>query len=335
MPLSAYGVLPARAVDCRREGSGDAPHYQIHVVDDDGTDYRIAVNVQSQLSPSELLYLVDDNFTHPVTTAVGTLGSSWHPLASGPGGPNLDYIRANLFEAAQMRLLPPNVAGPDNDLADLLDHYVQRAIADPAARLYAFGQRWGPEAALPDKVFGFRPGNGVHDIHMNQGNSGAFTRDDGVWQDGGLLLHFPAESRWVGIFLAFQSQTWHTDDSSGHAIGGVAPAPAIEPAAIQILAAMANPVGPAPERETVLLLNASPQAVDLTGWRVADRLKHTCALPGGSLAAGATLEAPAQDGVQFGNQGGAITVLDAEGLKVAGVSYTVAQAKREGWTIVF
>ena len=33
MPLSAYGVLPARAVASRREGSSDAPHYQIHVVD--------------------------------------------------------------------------------------------------------------------------------------------------------------------------------------------------------------------------------------------------------------------------------------------------------------
>jgi hypothetical protein len=170
---------------------------------------------------------------------------------------------------------------------------------------------------------------------MNQGNNGAFTRDDGVWQDGGLLLHFPAESRWVGIFLAFQSQTWHTDDTTGHAIGGVAPAPTTEPVAIQILAAMANPVGPAPERETVLLLNASPHSVDLSGWRLADRLKHSCPLPAGPLAAGATLEVAAQDGVQFGNQGGAITVLDPQGLKVAGVSYTGAQGQREGWTIVF
>jgi hypothetical protein len=33
----------------------------------------------------------------------------------------------------------------------------------------------------------------------------------------------------------------------------------------------AYPVGPAPERETVLLLNASPQSVDLTGWRLTRR----------------------------------------------------------------
>ena len=97
-----------------------------------------------------------------------------------------------------MRALPADAAGPDNDLADVLDGHITRAIGDPSADLYAFGQRWGPEDGVPDKVFGFAPGNGVHDIHMNQGNDPAFARDDGVWQDGGLLVHFPAVSRWVG-----------------------------------------------------------------------------------------------------------------------------------------
>jgi hypothetical protein len=55
---------------------------------------------------------------------------------------------------------------------------VERAAADPAARIYAFGQRWGPEASTRDKVFGFLPGNGVHDIHMNQGNSQQFLDRD-------------------------------------------------------------------------------------------------------------------------------------------------------------
>ena len=217
MPLREYGVLCGRALASRREGSRDSPHYQVHVVDDDGTDYRIAVNVLSQLAPSELLYLVDDNLSHPISPLLDGLGSGWHRLAPAPGGPNLDYIRANLFEPAQMRPLPPDVTGPDNDLADLLDHYIGRAIEEEGARLYAFGERWGPEADVEDKVFGFRPGNGVHDIHMNQGNSGSFRGDDGVWQDGGLVLHLPAASRWVGVFLAFQSQAWHTDDTTGHA----------------------------------------------------------------------------------------------------------------------
>src|SRR5215218_10592744 len=281
MPLDRYGVLIARALERRREGSSDSPHFQIHVVDGDGEHSRIAVNVQSQQSPSELLYLLDDDLHHPVTAELSALPPGWHELPSAPGGASLDFMRANLFDPAQMRTLPPDVSGPDNDLADLLDHYVARAIADPAATLHAFGQRWGPEPQA-DKVFGFSPGGGVHDIHMNQGNSGQFRRDDGVWQDGALLIHFPAESRWVGIFLAFQSQAWHTDDVTGHAIGG-APPPV---PAVQIIAALVNPTGSAPERETVLLLNASPDAVDLAGWELADRLGRRCPVPPGPLAAG-------------------------------------------------
>jgi uncharacterized protein YukJ len=333
MPLKSYGVLVGRAVDRRREGGGNSPHYQVRI-DGGGTSYRIAVNVKSQESPSELLYVVDDDLRHPLTAAVGGLGAGWHALPSKPGGASIDFIRSNLFGRARMRALPPDVAGPDNDLADVLDHYVQRAIGDPAGRVFAFGERWGPENAVKDKVFGFQPGNGVHDIHMNQGNSARFRGDDGVWQDGALLIRLG--DRWIGIFLAFQSQAWHTDDATGHAIAGPpppppepVPVPVPEPVpvpvpddpAVRILAAMVNPNGGSPEAESVLLINTSPSAVDLTGWRLADRMKQTCALPGGPLAAGAVLKVPLARNVQLGNKGGSITLLDGQGLKVAGVAY--------------
>jgi len=350
MPLRSYGVLNARAVDRRREGApDDTPHYQVHLVDDGGTDYRIAVNVLSQLPPSELLYLAVDDFRHPITDLLPEAGG-WTDLPPRPGAANLDFIRANLFDPADMRALPPDVSGPDNDLADRLDHYVERAIADPAATVYAFGERWGPETNTSDKIFGFRPGNGVHDIHMNQGNSGRFRADDGVWQDGGLLLHFPGEARWVAIFLAFQSQAWHTDDRTGHAIEGAPPRPTPTPVPapptpvpappteepaplpglvpVRIVAAMVNPVGPGPETETVTLLN-------VTGWRLADRMKRSCPLPEGALAAGATLVVQLASDVQLGNKGGAVTLLDPEGLKVDGVAYTAQDIPAEGWTVVF
>jgi uncharacterized protein YukJ len=338
VPLKGYGVLRGKAIERRREGSSDTPHFQIRVVDGDGVDFRIAVNVKSQSAPSDLLYLLEDDFRHPITAGLEAFAPGWHDLPRAPGDVNLDYVRGNLFDPALMRALPPDAAGPDNDLADVLDAHITRAIGDPSADLYAFGQRWGPEDGIPDKVFGFEPGDGVHDIHMNQGNDPTFVRDDGVWQDGGLLVHFPAVSRWIGIFLAFQSQAWHTDDVTGHAIEGPPPPPpppAGEAVAMRILAAMVNPVGPAPEHESVLLMNASPGAVDLTGWRIADRLKRTCPVPAQSLGAGDVLEVPVTEPAQLSNQGGLITLLDAAGLKVAGVSYTSDQARQEGWTLTF
>jgi uncharacterized protein YukJ len=336
MPLSRYGVLVARAVDRRREGAeDDTPHYQIRLQDAAGTSYRAAVNVRSRQAPPDLLYVADTDFRHPVTARLLELEAGWHGLPSRADGAALDFVRGNLFDPAELRSLPPDLPGVDNDLADLLDHHVLRAIADPSARLYVYGARWPTEPA-PDKVFGFRPGNGVHDVHMNQGSSGTFRRDNGVWQDGALLLHLTGEDRWVAVFLAFQSQAWHTDDDTEHPLETAPPRPE-EPGRepVRIIAALANPRGPAPEAETVTLLNASPAAVDLTGWRLADQAAHTCAIPGIEVAAGDTLVVRLHDGVQLSNRGGGLSLLDPQGLKVDGVSYTRQMAQREGWTLVF
>jgi uncharacterized protein YukJ len=334
MPLSSYGVLSGQVVDARREDGSDSPHYQIHLVDTAGVHFRVAVNVESAQAPSELLYLVDEDFRHPLTASLPDAGAGWTPLPSKPGAANLDFIRANLFDPAAMRLLPPDAIGPDNDLADLLDHYVLRAKNDPRSAVYVFGERWPSEPGTRDKVFGFLPGNGVHDVHMNQGNSSRFVRDDGVWQDGGLLLRI--DDRWVAIFLAFQSQSFHTDDVTGHALTDVEPRPdttRTEPA--RVIAALANPAGGAPETETVTLINASADPLDLTGWRILDRAKTGCPIGDGKLGAGAVLVVTPTDGFTLGNNGGAITLLDARGLKVHGVAYTAEQSHAEGWTITF
>ena len=47
MPLKSYGVLKGKAIEVRL-GAGSTPHYQVRIVDDT-TDYRIAINVKSQL----------------------------------------------------------------------------------------------------------------------------------------------------------------------------------------------------------------------------------------------------------------------------------------------
>lgn len=329
MSLKRYGVLKGRAIDTRREDGEDTPHYQIHMLAG-ATHYRIAVNVQSQEAPSELLFLVDEQFQHPITAQLVDLPEDFTPLASQPGGAALDFIRGNLFDHLDMRELPPSQPGPDNDLSDRLEHYALRAVRESDAVVYAFGQRWGEETK-PDKIFHFSPGNGVHDIHMNQGNVARFAGDDGVWQDGGLLLHFPSTDQWVAIFLAFQSQAWHTDDATGHRIDT---APEAGDLRVRIVGALVNPVGPAPEHEMVTLLNASPNPVDLAGWQIADRLKRKCQLVG-QLAPGATTVVELPETVQLGNKGGIITLLDSQGLKVDGVSYTQEQAGKEGWTVVF
>ena len=328
MALKHYGVLKGRPIS-RRLGSGSSPHYQIRVVDEAGTDYRVAVNVKSRLAPSELMYHIKPYFVHPIIAIVSPLAGGFNPLAHQPEAGGLDYIRGNLLQPGLMTPLPHELPGPDNDLNEKLDQIVQRAMADPEAWVYAFGERWGPENKA-DKYFGFIPGNGVHDVHMNQGNVGGFVQDDGVWQDGGLLFHFPGEGQWMAVFLKFQSQSWHTDDRTGHTLT----VPGEHPdGLVRIVAAMVNSKG-SPEKEWVFLLNTSDRAVPLTGWELADKQKARLRLHG-TLDGGAILKVDIKPPVALSNKGGTITLLNDRGLKVHGVSYTREQANQPGWTIVF
>lgn len=65
-------------------GATDTPHYQVHVVTSDDTAFRLAVNVQSQESPSELLYLVDENLQHPLTAMLSGSADGFGELESAP-----------------------------------------------------------------------------------------------------------------------------------------------------------------------------------------------------------------------------------------------------------
>jgi uncharacterized protein YukJ len=236
MPVPDYGVLKGKAVNKSRGRAGGAtPHFEIHVTAAK-KNYRLAVNVQSQQPPSEVLFFVDENFDWKQLPQLKRLSAGFTALDE-KDDIALDYVRSGLFDSSAMVPLPPDVPGHDNDLEDLVEKYVDLAIARPGAMIYAFGSRFGPQKGK-DKTFGFSPQLGVHDIHMNQGNSAKFRNDDGVFHDGALLVNLPQKDQWIAIFLAFQSQSLHTDDRTGHRLQAAA------------AAAGASPAGPAPAGST-------------------------------------------------------------------------------------
>lgn len=210
MPIQNYGVLKAHPLQ-GVNATVSSPHYQVLVTDANETKFRLAVNVQSQDQPANLQYYIARNFQHALMAQLLTLPSTYTALASQAGGLALDYIRSSLFPLDQVEQL--FAIATENQLSRLLDAQIQQAIADPNAFLCAFGQRW-PETNTPDQPFGFVPDNGIHDIHMNQGDEdAAFASENGTWQDGALFLYLPSTQQWTAIFLKFQSQSWQTDDN--------------------------------------------------------------------------------------------------------------------------
>jgi uncharacterized protein YukJ len=346
MGLKNYSLLKGRPIN-NRPGIGANPHYHVLVSAGDEL-YRIAINVQSS-DGSEVEYLVRSRFEHPITDNLLEFADGLHALPSKPGGVALDFIRANLAQPWEFRPLPMNAPGPDNDLNEKVDAYIQRAMSDEDAMIYAFGESWGPEKRA-DKIFGFKPGRGIHDIHFNQGNPpGKFADSNGPWQDGGLILHFPHANQWVAVFLKFQSQAWHSEDAGGAPFipadpdhpglphtpvsnHGIPPFD-VPDGLVRIVAALVNDVK-TPEHETVTLLNTADVPVDLAGWTIKDKAKNGMALSG-VLAPGGTTIVDIVAPVTLSNKGGLITLLDANGVKVHGVSYTKAQARQPGRTIPF
>lgn len=335
MPLKSYAVLKGRPKATRISAEGH-PHFQLHL-EADGDSYRIAINVRSMLEPSEMEYLIKLRFGHPITAGLHRLAPGLHPVACRPGGLALDYLRLNLFHRDQFMKLPSRDFNGGTDLNHVLDGIFGGAISDPDCWVYVYGEPWQAEAT--DHIFRFHPSRGMHDVHMNQGNDPCHLEQDGCWQDGAVLIEHPRQQRWTGLFLKFQSQSWHTDPASGHPIVS-------DPFAVQlpgcrngesnvrIIAALVNPADGQRPEESVTLLNVSPYPVDLSGWRLTGDSKGRWPLHG-RLVPGEAREITLGPELPLGRQGGIVTLVNREGLKIHGVYYTAEQAARAGWRIAF
>jgi len=213
MSQEGYGVLKGRVRATRAERRGGSPHFQA-LIDGDGP-FRIAINTESVEGDGrtqDLLCAVEPIDAPALTAALADLAPGFTRLHGPESGLALDYVRGGLVRREQMRPVPGWRPGKANDLTDALASLFDDAIAERGAFACVWGLRWGPEPGEPDEIFGFEPGDGLHNIHMNQGSRGRHAAENGVWRDGGVMIYRPAVDRWTGVFLAFQSQSWRTDE---------------------------------------------------------------------------------------------------------------------------
>lgn len=209
-----YCVLKGQPRDLKLDDD-HTPHLEIKVSARGW--YRVAVNAQSIQPPHELLFAKIDKFDHPLLRPLYGLPKGMTDL-SRRKSMGLDYTRGGFIRRSQMKVAPFRLRGPNNDMRELLGLALAEAINSDDAMLYAFGESWGPEPNRPDKYFGFSPGQGVHDVHMNQGSRAQFRGANRARQDGALFINYPSQKRWVGLFFAFQSQSWRNDRRRGHPV---------------------------------------------------------------------------------------------------------------------
>ncbi len=211
MPINRYSVLKGDPLSGALNSSA-RPHYLIEV-DAAGTRWQIAVNVESDTglgAGAQVLYKLDQNWTPPDAAALQALPAGLTALAGRDANPAVDYLRSRvngqpLVTREQLTLLPLPGRGASGHLQNAVVQFLNQAVADPRGTVYAFGAE-------------YTTGNGIHDIHMNQGNpAGDHSGDNGIWQDGLLVFQMPASGQWAAVFIAFQQQVWSTDGSGNPA----------------------------------------------------------------------------------------------------------------------
>jgi uncharacterized protein YukJ len=203
-----YGVLVGRVKAGRLDPAGNSPHYEIWIAA--GENYRVAVNVRS-VDGSEVLVHYDPAYALPTKRDLAGLAAGapgLRALTTGPGGAGLDYVRDALFPLADMHRIPPDGTGVT--LQNLLAGQIGRAVVDGGAIAIAFGDAFLDAGS--DPTFGFSPANGVHDIHLMQGNSGAFAADNRINGDGALFVRYSGGTT-MALFTRFATQTTVTNDA--------------------------------------------------------------------------------------------------------------------------
>jgi uncharacterized protein YukJ len=167
-----------------------------------------------------VLYAIEENFTPPDEAGLLALPTGMTALKSAPGGLALDYVRSTvngqpMITLQQMTLLPQLVSRGSEDermmnrvrasaLQNAVVTLLNMTIADKDGTIYAFGSAYADSGRV----------DGIHDIHMNQGNPvNNHGGDNGAWQDGALLIHLPSKATWTAVFIAFQTESWNTDSA--------------------------------------------------------------------------------------------------------------------------
>jgi uncharacterized protein YukJ len=226
MPITNYSVLVGDPTS-GKVVTGSSTHYQI-TMQANGGPFTVAVNIQS-VDGSDVLYAIEENFTPPDLAGLLALPTGMTALTSAPGGLALDYVRSTvngqpMITLEQMTLLPQVLSKGSEDermmnrvrasaLQNAVVTLLNMTIADKDGTIYAFGSAYADSGKV----------DGIHDIHMNQGNpaggskNGGHGGDNGVWQDGALLIHLPSKKTWTAVFIAFQTESWDTDTAGNPA----------------------------------------------------------------------------------------------------------------------
>jgi len=335
-----YQVLRGKVRDFALAQPQPNPHLWV-VLEGGGHTWFATINVRSDKEPegappghANLYYWIDTDFRHPLVPSIlgrpDGMSPAHQTLPRDYASGALDYQRGGLFNPNAMRVLQPDSPGDD-------------ALVERLSGLFGLAKGGGHDVIFygrtfkmskphqTDAAFGYTPDGpfGIHNIHMAQGDRPDLkVRDveNGIFGDGACFLWDPNARRMTAVYLAFQSQGWHTD-ANGMAVegttgdeppkyenangGALVPPP---PRAAELTSVHAQPDGAA----SVTLANMSAAPLDLAGWTLSIDAGAATPLPATTLQAGQPLSIPVNG---LDPRGGVLLLAEPNGLRVDAPAY--------------
>jgi uncharacterized protein YukJ len=205
-----YGFVKAKIVSEPKLKSSrhhNEIQYHLHVsMLIDGDKWDVAINVGTNDADDLLKYKLIFDFRHPIIQTLAAAEAGPQELTGQSALPALDFMRSDLLaNTGKWR---------DSDVMDGSD------AVEPVATLGRLLSKAHRET-LDAYVFGrfFKEGDGIHDVHLNQGSKSGFIHRPGddsndhndVWQDGAVMINV-GEPEWAAYFSAFNQQFVPTDD---------------------------------------------------------------------------------------------------------------------------
>lgn len=217
-----YGVLKCKVVSDPQLKATHRKHetqYHLHatlaVTLDDGStaEWDCAINVGTNDSDDLLNYKLIFDFHHAVIARLQAAKSGFSDLTGTEGVPALDFLRSDVLAGTGPWRQSDSMDGslevePVASLLRLL-----RSAHSNHSDVWVFGRK-------------YTDGDGVHDVHMNQGSGAPFLNDgednnndhNDVWQDGGVIVDV-GKPEFAAYFTAFTQQLVPTDSLGNPAAG--------------------------------------------------------------------------------------------------------------------
>lgn len=215
MPLKNYGILKGNLFTPKEQTyQGNWFHGIFYVSIPGAALPRRCVTDFSAANKDLIQYKVFNNLDASLFAAIMALPDGYTPLAIGPvNGPNsgaLDYARSPLLGAGGS-----NQSGwIVSDGLVAVQALQQQLNANPQ-KIFAFGEPFTDPAPVNED--GVKSQNGMHNVHMNQGDPASspdgqdHQADDGIWQDGATVF-LNADGSLTAFCSKFVAQTFDTNN---------------------------------------------------------------------------------------------------------------------------